>query len=128
MTVTVSWHDPEATISCVTFRGSVTFDEMMDAWTQEINLLRSKPYLVYSLNIFDNVPIAMKGLNLRRMRAFAQANTVPNLQMTVQVSDSPVFRVALSSIMPKLPHEQHVVATEAEAMQLIHDYRKHLSI
>jgi hypothetical protein len=123
MPITVSWDDDQKTITRVAFDGNFTFDDIMDAWQAELELVRSVQHPVYSLNLFGVVPFTVQGLDVRRMREFAQNVQADNLQMTVQVAEHRLIRSMLQMMPLYLPNERHVVASEAEAYALIEQHK-----
>jgi hypothetical protein len=124
LALTVGWDDDQKTITCIEFQDTYTLDELINAWKREQVLFASVDHPVYSLNIFDGFPVVQEGFDVGLLRNFLKANPVPNLQMTIQVSESAFFRSFLRSLATLMPNETvHVVADREAAYTLIDAHR-----
>jgi hypothetical protein len=123
MPITVSWDDEAQTITRVFFEGKFTFDDVFEAWQQEIALLQGVDHPTYSLNVFGRIPMSAAGFDVRRVRDFAKMVPAENLQLTVQVSDNMAVRGLLQVLALPLPNGVQVVTTEAEAYAIINAHK-----
>lgn len=119
MPVRVQWDDTDQTISQVIFEGQFTFADISTAWREEINMLNSVSYPVYSINLFKTIAPFVQGLNVRELKAFGEQTHIPHLQMTVFVAESLMVRQFLRGLSLQLPHLTQTVETLEEAYDLI---------
>lgn len=123
MPITVSWDDDAQTITRVQFEGAFVFNDIIEAWKAELALIHSVTHPVYSLNVFGVMPFTVKGLDVKRLREFAEGMQTPNLQMTVQVIENPLLRSVIATLPLNVPGERHVVSSEAQAYALIAQHK-----
>ncbi len=119
MPITVSWDDDAHTITRVEFYGLFNFDDILDAWTEELSLVHSVAYDVYSLNVFNVIAPSVRGFNTAKLRKFSENIDAPNLKLTVQVSENSMLRGALGFLPMPMPHPRKIVASLDEAYALI---------
>ncbi|MEM6281645.1 MAG: hypothetical protein AAF787_05600 [Chloroflexota bacterium] len=123
MTITVSWHDDEHTITRLDFKGNVTINELFDAWREELLLMRSVDHPVYSLNVFENYHMMLGHISVNKLVSFIRDNRSDNLQMTIQITEGTSLRRMLATLAALMPHDVRIVPTIADAEAIITAHR-----
>ena len=123
MPITAQWYNEEKTISMVHFHGGFDFSAVLEAWDMEIDLQNTVSHPVYSINLFEHVPLSLKGMNIRELHHFAKSHPPQHLQMVVQVAEDDMLRSILRTVAPKTSYEFHIVTSLDDAYALIQAHK-----